>query len=84
MMAGQNPDLQAPQPYTKEQANYRHYESCRTCANYNGRVGCSQVQGHVSPEAVCDHWTMQESTMHISNKEVITKEYEKSMASKEK
>ena len=76
-MSKPNIDLQAPQANTKEQVNYRQYESCATCSNYNGRVACNEVSGHISAGAVCDLWTMHEPSTNLTGKEVIVKAYEK-------
>ena len=73
-----NPDMQQPQGHTKDQVNYRHYESCKTCAHYNGRIYCNKVQGHVSSDAVCDLWSMKEDTTGKTGKQFIMDEYTKS------
>ena len=72
-----NPDLIAPQPYSKEEVKYRHHESCKTCSNYNGRIRCNLVRGNVSPDAVCSKWTMQEAVVGVTNKEFFEKAYVK-------
>lgn len=77
-MAAPNLDAQAPRGDTKESVNYRHHESCKTCAYYNGRVFCMKVEGHVSPDGVCNLWTMNESPAGMTGKEIIEKEYKKS------
>ena len=75
---GINPDAVALQPHTKDQVNYRQYESCKTCAMFNGRNKCNLVQGNISPDAVCDRWILSESNPHMTGKEVIENEYKKS------
>ena len=77
-----NLDLLAPQPYTKEEANYRHYEACKTCAFFNGRVACSKVKGHIAPDAVCNFWALAEVMPGLTGKEIIETEYEKSQSVK--
>lgn len=77
-MGAPNLDAQAPRGDTKEQVHYRHHESCKTCAYYNGRVFCAKVEGHVSPDCVCDLWTMNEKPTGLTGKEVIMNEYTKS------
>lgn len=73
-----NPDLHAPQTHKKDEVNYRHYESCKTCAFFNGRVGCKQVQGNVSPEGLCNLWNMTEGSEGLTNKEYFERAYENS------
>ena len=73
-----NPDVVILQPYTKDQVNYRQYESCKTCAMFNGRNKCNLVQGNISSDAVCNKWILQEPNTHMTGKEMIMKEYEKS------
>jgi hypothetical protein len=75
---GLNPDVVILQPFTKDQVNYRHRESCGTCGYFNGRNKCSQVQGNISPDMICIKWVVQETNSHMTGKEVIMKEYEKS------
>ena len=77
-MPAPNLDAVAPRANSKEQVNYRHYESCKTCAHFNGRVYCTKVEGHVSADAVCNLWSLSEGPVGLTNKEVIITEYEKS------
>lgn len=70
-----NPDLHAPQHHKKEEVNYRQYEACKTCAYFNGRIGCSKVQGNVSYNGVCNLWSMIENKT-MSNKEYFRTAYE--------
>lgn len=76
-MSKPNIDLQTPQGQSKEEINYRHHESCKTCAYFNGRIYCSKVRGHISPDAVCDLWNMREEPMGMTGKEIIEREYKK-------
>ena len=41
----------------KSDVNYRNGEKCQMCDFFvNGK--CQQVEGNISPEAVCDLWAM--------------------------
>ena len=73
-----NPDVIILQPHTKDQVDYRQHQSCKTCGYFNGRNKCSQVQGNISPDAVCNLWTLSETMPHMTGKEIIINEYEKS------
>lgn len=66
------------QGHQKGDVNYRHHESCKTCANFNGRNSCTKVSGNISSDAVCTLWTLSEPDMGMTGKEVIMREYEKS------
>ena len=77
-MSKPNLDTMPPGGYNKDQVNYRQYEACKTCVHFNGRVYCNKVEGRVSADAVCNLWTLVESTVGLTNKQVITNEYEKS------
>ncbi len=77
-MVGQNPDLVAPQGYTKDQVNYRQHESCKTCSSFNGRVYCTKVEGHISPDCMCNQWSLSEPSGCMTGKQFIADAYEKS------
>lgn len=62
----------------KDTVGYRQHESCKTCANFNGRIYCSKVNGHISPDCVCSLWTLREDTVGLTGKEIIMEEYIKS------
>ena len=66
------------QPHTKDSVNYRQYESCGTCSNFDGRSQCKQVQGNISSGAVCNMWALKEYNPTMTGKEFIESEYEKS------
>jgi len=54
-------DFLAPtQEYEKENVNYRPYEKCSTCSNFRAPNLCKIVKGTISPDAVCDKWTILE------------------------
>ena len=69
---------------TKEKVHYRHYESCATCIYFNGRIACQKVEGHVSPQGLCDLWTMQEHKPPKTGKEQILEAYEAEQKRKNK
>ena len=76
-----NPDAVALQAYSKDQVDYRQHESCKTCSQFNGRSKCNQVQGNISPDAICSKWSLYESSPHMTGKEFIETEYDKSKGS---
>lgn len=69
----------APGGSNKSTVNYRHFESCKTCMYFNGRVNCDQVEGRVSPEMVCDLWAKEKLTKGMTGKEFMKREFEKSV-----
>lgn len=74
----ENPNIVVGQPHTKDSVNYRQYESCGTCANFDGRIRCKQVQGNISSSAVCNLWTLKEANPTYTGKAFIEEEYKKS------
>lgn len=55
-------DLKAPEDrLDKDEVNYRQHERCGTCANFVSPNACLRVEGTISPDAVCDLWTLKES-----------------------
>lgn len=62
----------------KSDVNYRVFNSCSTCGQFNGRNGCNEVRGSISPGALCDLWTLEETISIKTGKEYIESEYEKS------
>jgi hypothetical protein len=63
---------------SKELVNYRHYESCITCGFFNQAGTCSQVDGTISPQAVCNKFSMKEKLPEIKHAEFYRNEYERS------
>lgn len=62
----------------KSQVNYRKSENCGLCGHYNSAFGnCAIVIGNISPDAVCDKFTMRENDSPYRDKEFFEKEYNK-------
>ncbi len=41
----------------KSSVNYRtKHKKCGTCGHFNGRSECTQVEGRISEDAMCDLW----------------------------
>ncbi len=65
---------------SKEEANYRHYESCGTCGHYEQSGKCDKVEGSISPDCVCNNYEMRERLPEVKHAEFYMNEYNKTKA----
>lgn len=60
----------------KLEVNYRNAEKCQMCDFYlNGR--CENVEGNISPDAVCDLWQIRSRRTGALGAEFYQEEYNK-------
>ena len=60
----------------KNSANYRPMEKCSICIYFYPPNSCSEVEGNISPDAICNRYALKESSRPW-NKEFYVSEYEK-------
>lgn len=63
---------------SKEEANYRHYESCGTCGFYQHSGSCDVVDGSISPDCVCNKYAIREKLPEAKHADFYMNEYNKS------
>lgn len=75
----------APRPISsklsKEEAAYRHCESCGTCGHYQHSGTCDKVEGSISPDCMCKLWTIQEKLPEAKGADFYRGEYQKASGS---
>lgn len=62
----------------KSDVNYRRSERCRDCDFFVTSGACDKVEGRISPEAICDLWTIKSEQSPYRDGEYFQREYEKS------
>ena len=63
---------------SKEEVNYRPHESCMMCGHYLHSGGCELVEGNISPDAICNKYTMMERLPEVKHAEFYQDEYQRS------
>jgi len=76
---GQQPGLMPGARQAKESVNYRPHEKCGTCGHFYGGH-CDQVEGNISPDAVCDRWEL--TVSKYRDKDFFKREFDKGMNQK--
>ena len=62
----------------KTAVNYRNTEKCQMCDFFlSGK--CDQVEGNISPEAVCDLWQIRSNSSKAKHANFYIDEYKKRM-----
>ena len=59
----------------KEDANYRAMEKCSLCVTFYPPNSCSEVEGNISADAVCNKFSLKESSKPW-DKEFYAKEFQ--------
>jgi len=62
----------------KEEVRYRPAEDCGKCGHFLHAGGCEIVDGNISPDAVCEKYTMMEKLPEVKHAEFYQSEYQKS------
>lgn len=62
---------------SKEEVNYRPLEKCSLCMYYYQAGRCEQVDGNISPEAICNKYSIRPPSSPYRDKEFFESEFKK-------
>ena len=72
-----NPGIMPGARLSKEEVNYRPLEKCSLCNFYYQAGRCEQVEGNISPEAICNKYAIRPPSSPYRDKAFYESEYNK-------